>query len=44
MINYNIKKGIVLSNEREVMIENNVVYMPIYYAMFINNENEDVKL
>ena len=44
MVNYNIKKGIVLSNEREVMIENDIVYMPIYYVMFINNENEDVKL
>ena len=44
MVNYNIKKGMVLSNEREVMIEDDIVYMPIYYVMFINNENEDVKL
>lgn len=32
---YNIKKAIVLSNSREVTIKNNVIYMPIYYAMYI---------
>ena len=32
---YNIKKGIVLSNEREVSTEGNVTYMPVYYAMFL---------
>ena len=33
--NYKIKHGIVLSNNRDVMIENKIIYMPIYYAMFI---------
>ena len=31
---YHVKKGYVLSNERKVYEENNVVYMPIYYIMF----------
>lgn len=33
---YNIFKGIVLSNERKVFEENNIIYMPIYYVMFIS--------
>lgn len=33
---YNIHKGIVLSNEREVFEENQIIYLPIYYVMFIN--------
>ncbi|MDD5933774.1 MAG: DUF4143 domain-containing protein, partial [bacterium] len=33
--NYKMKYGIVLSNNRDVMIENKIIYMPIYYAMFI---------
>lgn len=33
--NYNIKKGIVLSNSRKVEINpNGITYMPIYYVMF----------
>ena len=32
---YNINKGIVLSNEREIKTNNNIVYMPIYYVMFL---------
>lgn len=32
---YNIKKGIVLSNNKEVEIEENITYYPIYYIMFI---------
>jgi len=32
---YNISKGIVLDNEREVYTKNNVTYMPIYYIMCI---------
>lgn len=32
---YNIKKGIVLSNNKEVEIEDNITYYPIYYIMFI---------
>ena len=37
-------KDYIAEAKYQCMIENNVVYMPIYYAMFINNENEDVKL
>lgn len=35
---YHIKRGIVLSNEREVREKDGVVYMPIYYVMFIGKE------
>ena len=31
---YHVKKGYVLSNERKVYEENNVIYMPIYYSLF----------
>ena len=34
---YNIKKGYVLSNAREVKRNGKIVYMPIYYIMFFNN-------
>lgn len=41
---YNVKKGIVLSNAREVkMEEDGTVYLPIYYIMFFKpNQAEDV--
>ena len=32
---YRMKKGIVLSNNREVTIKDNIIHMPIYYVMFI---------
>ena len=32
-----IRKAIVLSNEREVKRVNDIVYMPVYYVMFIDN-------
>lgn len=32
---YHIKKGIVLSNERQVHSKGIITYMPIYYVMFI---------
>lgn len=35
---YNVKKGYVFSNERKVYESNNIVYYPIYYIMFLNNE------
>lgn len=31
---YNIKKALVLSNNREVYMEKGITYMPIYYVMF----------
>lgn len=33
---YNIFRGIVLSNEREVLEDNKIIYLPIYYVMFID--------
>ena len=33
--NYNMKQGIVLSNDREVTIKDKIIHMPIYYVMFI---------
>ena len=35
---YGIKKGYVLSNSREVKRNGKIVYMPIYYIMFFNND------
>ena len=32
---YKINKAIVLSNEREVMTKDKIVYLPIYYVMFL---------
>ena len=32
---YHIKKGIVLSNERIIKENNNILYLPIYYMMFL---------
>ena len=32
---YNIKKAVVLSNEREVTHKGKIVYMPVYYVMFM---------
>lgn len=31
---YNVKKGFVLSNERKIFEENNIIYLPIYMIMF----------
>lgn len=33
--NYNVKYGYVFSNQRDVEIEDKIIYMPIYYVMFI---------
>lgn len=33
--NYKIKYGFVLSNKKDVWIDNQIVYMPIYYIMFM---------
>ncbi len=34
---YNISSGVVFSNEREVTKIGKVTYMPVYYAMFLDN-------
>ena len=33
--NYKMTKGFVLSNSREVVVDETIVYLPIYYIMFI---------
>ena len=33
---YNIKQGVVLSNNQSVYSENGIVYLPIYYCMFFD--------
>ncbi len=42
---YHVKKGYVLSNERRIYEENNIVYLPVYMVMFfqadaIDEENQ----
>jgi predicted AAA+ superfamily ATPase len=34
---YHINSGLVLSNNREVHLEGKILYMPVYYAMFIQD-------
>lgn len=34
---YNLKKAYVLSNEREIIKKDKIIYMPIYYVMFFEN-------
>lgn len=45
---YNLKKAYVLSNEREVIKKDKIIYMPIYYVMFFENltgrSNEAVRI
>ncbi|MBP3815393.1 MAG: ATP-binding protein [Firmicutes bacterium] len=39
---YGIKRGIVLSNKREVTQKEGILYLPIYYSMFIySDKNEE---
>ena len=33
--NYRIKQGYVLSNDREVLVKDKIVHLPIYYIMFV---------
>ena len=35
---YHIVSSIVLSNEREIKTKGNVLYLPIYYIMFLENK------
>ncbi len=41
---YNVKKGVVLSNERNVYNKDNIIYMPIYYIMFFKQNNLTMNL
>lgn len=38
---YNINNALVLSNVREVYVENNITYLPIYYSMFLEYDQTD---
>ena len=38
---YHVRQGIVFSNERQVLKENGVLYMPIYYSMFLKRESSE---
>jgi predicted AAA+ superfamily ATPase len=42
-INYQIAEAFVLSNSN-VIIQNNIVYYPIYMIMFIENDSSNIKL
>lgn len=35
---YHIISSIVLSNEREIKTKGNILYLPIYYVMFLENK------
>lgn len=37
---YHVKSAIVLSNDREVRKEDKVIYMPVYYSLFLNSQEE----
>lgn len=38
---YNIREGLVFSNNREVLTVNSITYLPIYYIMCLSNTNDD---
>lgn len=38
---YHIHQAIVLSNEQQVYVEDGITYLPIYYCMFLENNNVD---
>lgn len=38
---YGIDRAIVFSNERKVMRKDGIIYFPIYYCMFLLNENKN---
>jgi hypothetical protein len=35
---YGITRGVVFSNERNVKIDNKILYLPIYYIMFFDRD------
>lgn len=41
---YNIGRGFVLSNSREVESEGKITYLPIYYCMFLNGNPTDSEI
>ena len=41
---YNVKSAFVLSNEREIKQKDKIVYLPIYYVMFIDNQDYNMTI
>ena len=41
---YNIKKAYVVSDERTVQQNGKIIYIPIYYVMFIDANNTEMRL
>lgn len=41
---YNIRKGLVLSNERQVRSKGIITYLPIYYVMFIEHRPQPTSI
>ena len=39
--NYNIKKGIVLSNKKRIIKKDNIIHLPIYYVMFLKKKTTE---
>ena len=35
---YGIRQAVVLSNEREIRVKNNILYLPIYSVMFFKKQ------
>ena len=40
---YHIASSIVFSNNREIAVKGNILYLPIYYVMFMENKMPDEK-
>ena len=40
---YHIVSSIVLSNEREIKTKGNILYLPIYHVMFLENKVPEQK-
>ena len=41
---YHIQKAYVLSNAREVTRNDKIIYLPVYYVMFLQNQPKDTLL
>lgn len=41
---YNVKSAYVLSHEREIKQKDKIFYLPIYYVMFIDNQDYDMTI
>ncbi len=41
---YNVKKGFVFSNERNIFLKDKIIYLPIYFIMFVENVSNNMDL